>query len=501
MIFALLMLFTCGINAEITKGKLALTLVCDTWIKAHVSNSTEMHHVNQFFPMIMFQNQSELNAIQNARCPLLGYVEQLKLYPVEQIVLDSDLDLRGVCKLFKFYRLPAIVIENLRGFNQNVKDTKIYENNYFVYLNDLRFEFHLRGKILSDNECVRSNFEYGNIFGSLKSLLFATNIRYTRKICPYYFMNSTVLTEFVFAHISNSFLFKNRLLFLPADNKTEFHTKELYYLRLQVYSDVITCQNINTQVFKNLIYLVIGGNIELIQSDLFMYFKKIRYLSLNIQNMKQLLHSSGGVTWLKWLSALDNQKIPQKKVILLEFRQTESFFNTIYSFPDADLCLYKDFPFENAVYPILNLGKTFECSCSILWLLKNDELFFGKNTRQQMLQFIANYPQLNYTFTTRDCLSLKSMECQFEQRLNNCAKIKNHAQKLNDIFVGDLGAIHGFRTLQYIIQVYFSPLFSVLGVVTNFIVFYVISKKKNKTVFKSLMYAHIKVNAAIKMSC
>jgi hypothetical protein len=313
-------------------------------------------------------------------------------------------------------------------------------------------------------------------------------------------MNSTVLTELVFGHISNSFLFKNRLIFLEADNETEFHTQELYYFRLQVYSDVITCQNINIQVFKNMIVLVNAGNIELIQSDLFMHFKKIRYLSLNIQNMKQFLQSSGGVKWLKSLSALDNQRIPNKKVIVLEFTQISSFFNMIYSFPDADLCLYRDFPHENAIYPILNLGETFECSCTILWLLKDDELFFGKNTRQQMLHLIANYPQLNYTFTTRDCLSLKSIECRFEQRLNNCAEIKNNTQKWNDIFVGDLGAIHGFRTLQYIIQVYFSPLFSVLGIVTNFIVFFTISKKKNKTVFKSLMYAHIKVNSAFNFA-
>lgn len=117
-----------------------------------------------------------------------------------------------------------------------------------------------------------------------------------------------------------------------------------------------------------------------------------------------------------------------------------------------------------------------------------------------MLHFIANYPQLNYTFTTRDCLSLKSIECRFEQRLNNCAKTNNYTQKWNDIFVGNLGAIHAFKTLQYIIQVYFSSLFSVLGVVTNFIVFFIISKKKNKTVFKSLMYAHIKVNAAFNFA-
>ena len=86
----------------------------------------------------------------------------------------------------------------------------------------------------------------------MKSLSFAANVRYPQKICPYYFMNSTVPTKLVLSHISNSFLFKNQLIFLDADNKTEFHTKELYYLRLQVYSDVITRKNINPHVFKNL---------------------------------------------------------------------------------------------------------------------------------------------------------------------------------------------------------------------------------------------------------
>jgi hypothetical protein len=181
MIFPLLMIFISEINTEITKGKLDLAF-CDNWIKSHVFNSTEMHHINQTFPMIMFQNQSELNAIQNARCPILGYVEQMKLFSIEQIVLDSDLDLRSVRKLFKFYKLPVIVIENLRGFNQNLNGTKLYENNFFLFLNDIRFEFHLKGKILSDNECVRSYFEYGNIFGSLKLLLFAIHEKYVHTI-------------------------------------------------------------------------------------------------------------------------------------------------------------------------------------------------------------------------------------------------------------------------------------------------------------------------------
>ena len=87
--------------------------------------------------------------------------------------------------------------------------------------------------------------------------------------------------------------------------------------------------------------------------------------------MKQLWHSSGRV---KWLKLFKNQNTPIKKVILLEFIQTSSFFNTIYSFRDADLCLFKDFQ-ENAIYPILNLGETLECSCTILWQLKNYEFF------------------------------------------------------------------------------------------------------------------------------
>ena len=484
------MIFIYETNAEITTGKLGLSF-CNKWIKTHVFNSTEKHHINMTFPMIMFQNQSELTDIKNIKCPMLAYIEQLKFFSVDQIVLNNDLDLRHVSKLFSFpaNRLKAIVIENSRGFNQN-KNDNIYENSYFSYLNDIRLEFYLEEKILRDDDCLRSNFEYGNIFGSLKSLMFAYNIRYSQKICPYLFMNSTVLTELVFSHISNSFLFKNQLIFLYVDNKTEFHTKELYYLKLQVYSDAITRQNINPHIFKNMIVLTIMGNIELIERDLFIYFKKIRYLSLNIQNLRQLLHSSGGV---KWLLPLYNDR----KVILLEFKQTSSFFNTIYPFPDADLCLFKDFPHENAIYPILNLGETFECSCTILWLLKNDEFFFGKNTQQQMLNFISFYPQLNYNFTTRDCL-LKSIECPFELRLNNCVEIE--ITKEWNIFVGDLGAIHAFKTLQYIIQVYFGPIFSVLGVVTNFVTLLIVSNKKSKKVFKNSMYDHIKINSMFNFS-
>ena len=100
--------------------------------------------------------------------------------------------------------------------------------------------------------------------------------------------------------------------------------------------------------------------------------------------------------------------------------------------------MFKDFPHSHLIYPILNLGENIKCTCTIIWLLSYDKIYFGIENRQYTIDLIGTYLQVNESFnlSARDCLS-KIDECQMEEKLRKCVEIKN-ANIRFDIFIGDL---------------------------------------------------------------
>jgi hypothetical protein len=86
-----------------------------------------------------------------------------------------------------------------------------------------------------------------------------------------------------------------------------------------------------------------------------------------------------------------------------------------YAYPDEDLCLFKDFPHDSNVFVyIQNANKEYECTCTLVWLLKNWRAYtlfrlnntsVGKCLRDEYLQE-------------------KISECKFEQTLLQCDPVE-----------------------------------------------------------------------------
>ena len=173
--FKIFFFFLCAINL------ISLQLLdnehCEKWVHNHIFNSTERHYYNITFPMVLFENISELDFLQNYSCQIQALASQLRLYLLHDTILKRDLDLRNLLKIFLFYLNPnQILITEIKGFNQR-KNFSIYLNDFYLFLDSVKFEFHLDDKILDEKQCRRENFFLETFLAPYKIDLFHT--RYT----------------------------------------------------------------------------------------------------------------------------------------------------------------------------------------------------------------------------------------------------------------------------------------------------------------------------------
>ena len=120
----------------------------------------------------------------------------------------------------------------------------------------------------------------------------------------------------------------------------------------------------------------LAGVLERIEPDIFRDLRRMRLVSFKISNLRALFHA--GAQWMTSLnshvrvnlSSTTDVKLNFRKLMLLVLEHPASFvsFDRVYEYPDADLCLFKDFPHDHLVYPVLYPGRRINCSCTLKWI-------------------------------------------------------------------------------------------------------------------------------------
>ena len=101
-------------------------------------------------------------------------------------------------------------------------------------------------------------------------------------------------------------------------------------------------------------------------------------------------------------------------IYLFDFK----FKGKTYDFPEDDFCLFKNFPHNKLVRPIISTKADLECSCTLLWLLKYKNIYTidGVNPME--------------TDSTRSCMQKSNFdqlvkECKFNTMLADCTDNDN----------------------------------------------------------------------------
>jgi hypothetical protein len=258
--------------------------------------------------------------------------------------------------------------------------------------------------------------------------MFLAEITYTSKVCPYIFRN-TNLMELGLYEITRSLILMNPFEFIDI-NKTNsdmfnMNTQRLEKLIFSVTFERISLKMMPKNVFANLKIIYLHGIITGIDESLFESFKKLRLLLVNTENFRTFFYQAG----TKWINAInsdiklkvnDNIKPYEDRIVTLVLHDETKPLKQVYAYPDEDICLFKNFPHLQLVYPVIMIEDQFECSCSLAWLTQFYRSY--KSLRIVFFQsfFFGNRSTVEEYCTKKNNFSLIIRACNFTSLFENC---------------------------------------------------------------------------------
>ncbi|CAF0765236.1 unnamed protein product, partial [Brachionus calyciflorus] len=195
--------------------------------------------------------------------------------------------------------------------------------------------------------------EHFTVFRNLQKIQFGITVKYFPNICPLIF-DGLNLFSLKFLGISQSLVKQNILTFIELFRKTNS--------------------------------LTLIGSLEEVDADSLTIFKNLEELNLQLTNFDVLMskNSSWIFTFLQSIQTNFNLDL---------------MFSDFYDFPNEDFCLFLPFPKNGSINPIFYL-RNITCSCTIIWLLQNED---SKKT-EDIIQMNKNL-----------CNNLANINCNFSQ--------------------------------------------------------------------------------------
>jgi hypothetical protein len=510
-------LFLSDLNVQ--SNEITNSSECVQWSKEHIFKNSERHLPNLTEHFIMLN--SGLSELNISSCPLQFRVNKnynflLKIYVQKSTLFNNDIDMKNVLEIFQtgsVHYMSKILFQNINGFNFNSKNHSLYfaQKTYQILFTNTLFEFYFKQTFIGKEICkhLLEDKEYVNHFGSIRYLLFAENTFYKSKICPYVFAENN-LNQLTFTHLSDSFIFENKLEFLQLYNngsQIEFNP-HLYQLTLSAYNYPMNGKILDKNIFRNVQILFLEGSLRQIQSDLFVTFSRLKFLQINIvSSLRDFYHS--GTEWMSNLNTnvndytnLESRQLTQSQlrneVFIVQFRQEASITQHIYEYPNEDLCLFRDFPHKRLVFPSFIFDKNISCSCTLIWLITFYNVYFENNQSEFYNLAMFNDNGLNLiNITLSMCMNFKMKSCNFEETFNKCTSIRNTQTFIS--FSYEMDNYYNFKNLQFIFLVILKPILCLIGIFTNYLIILVVHNKKRKKIFKNLMYDHILFNSLVNI--
>jgi len=272
----------------------------------------------------------------------------IRLNPRKRLLLDTDLNLKNLninSNEFNLY------LENLNGFSMinpfALKD--IYNGS--LYLSNSSFNFYFKNMIINSSRVCQDlsdNYLFVSVFDVFNAITLEKDIEYSNETCPIHFKNQII----------NSLKIND----LNLDNMLNFY--DLNQLNCTINSlELINIEDITLErkflsenIFTKLKEIkILNSNLFGIQENLFQNFTFLKYLELELNNFQEFIQTIDD--WMLSLNSnisvdltlqtdIDNNKQNEMYIKLTDLKKQ-------YTYSDKDFCLFKNFPHEKLVYPII----------------------------------------------------------------------------------------------------------------------------------------------------
>ncbi len=308
-------------------------------------------------------------------------------------ILSDSLNFEDIFVKNQIPLIADVTFFHLQGIDVR---KKLLKNNlimmHFVYSS---FEFYLNETRLDQSQCEASTFLPVHYFFKEVSGISFRKVNYPQQMCPLIFAESQVKI-LIFDDISNSFLTQNQLRF--ANRKTVVNVNVVKFL---VFYIRVSDEMLNINLFENITEIHFTHIVAHIDVELFGRFRKLKNLHFKLDNFEHFFHSVNGTKWMTHLNENTSFNLLtvlgslKASMMLLRFQHPKNHvsFNRIYTYPNEDICLFKDFPHSRLVYALIESGARLECTCTLQWLQLHARLYASKvkPTYDYALNYVDDY--------------------------------------------------------------------------------------------------------------
>lgn len=341
----------------------------------------------------------------------------LEFDPSGPLFLDYDLDLKNI----QVENNYEIIFKNLEGFNLLVNPLvtlDIKKKAQIKFVNS-KFEYLYNKKPISVDDCnyLLKNEILISLLDTAESFILEKPVYSNNPICPILFKDANVFS-FDLSNINsnNKFSFiDNSLLDFGADFKTKIFNFTIDSSDFSLDSSIM-----DKNVFQGLFYfLVTKSYLRNIQTDLFSTFYGLKSLRFELYNFDEFVKLNAKNEWIKYINSNVTADLNDENVnflnsykLFLELVLTD--LKKTYNYPEKDFCLFKNFPHNRLVFPVIRSKDNLECTCTLMWLLKYKRIYQAENENPMDTSSVHN------------CLAHPNFDqmiedCNFEQKLKDCA--------------------------------------------------------------------------------
>jgi hypothetical protein len=184
----------------------------------------------------IFVHFSRFDQLLNTNCSNYNITNYLEFIPQKRVILDIKFSLSNLFTPRQIFSIKYLHFLNLKGFDIHQKASNIKRNNIkgntHLLVYSSRFEFYSNQSLIDSNKCDSKLFpndtmRFLNSFDEVQLI----NVIYPKVVCPFLFRDSNI-SALLFAHITNSFLLKNRLTFHDIENGTVLEQFEYLHFSL-----------------------------------------------------------------------------------------------------------------------------------------------------------------------------------------------------------------------------------------------------------------------------
>ena len=378
--------------------------------------------------------------------------DEIKFYPMYPIILDNSLNL-GQINVTDYYYVEFVNVYSINLLSNPFAELNPYKKTTLVFT-DSRFEFLYQNQIIDVDKCnyLLQNEIYISILDT--SFVFGLNNPSYQNypMCPIIFQAATVETFAINnINIDNQFSFMDT----SALNFSSFFTSDVRDLIISDSDFVLDQTVLDINVFSNLNLLLINNsNIRYIQEDLFKYFTNLKYVNMQLTNFVEVISLNSYSNWLASLNSNitvdlnDTNQVNENKKFFMEFTLTDK--NELYDYPEKDFCLFKKFPHEKLVAPIIMTKDNLECTCTLLYLLKYKDIYNINGIN------VMDTPSVAKCLYAADFADMVK-KCDFYTKLNECDKSNKKKESSDGYLIATvvLGVLSGVFLVLIVVAVYF----------------------------------------------